>query len=218
MLIGTSLYKLFNSMIYLFFVLTCIWQFKKFFLFCPLTSLGCNVWCFIINCLVFGSSSTNASSWIVVLICIWNCFWLVAYNGATIDWWIRFDIIFSKSSCNNRSFNILHRFRFFIGSSSTPVWALLIINIKICCVFFLISLPFLLFNQLLNQFLLINWFFNLVSILITFLLHHKHRLMISILNKFIFDVLVHHVESIFNIIFCPSWHFFYYFGPFVANA
>lgn len=42
--------------------------------------------------------------------------------------------------------------------------------------------------------------------------------MISVLDEFILDVLVHHVESIFHIILRPTWHLLDDLRPLVADG
>ena len=41
--------------------------------------------------------------------------------------------------------------------------------------------------------------------------------MISIFEEFVFDILVHHVESVFRVVFCPSWHLLDYLRPLVTD-
>lgn len=90
---------------------------------------------------------------------------------------------------------------------------------EVLLLFFLFfKLNFLLFNQLLNEFLLIDLIFRLVWILVNFFLHYKYRLMCSVLNKLVFYILKHHIKSIFYIVFCSSWHFLNYFWPFISNC
>jgi len=88
---------------------------------------------------------------------------------------------------------------------------------KILLLFFLfLKLNFLLFDQLLNEFLLIDLILSLGWILVNFFLHYKYRLMCSVLNELVFNVFKHHVKSILYIVFCSSRHFFNYFWPFVS--
>ena len=90
---------------------------------------------------------------------------------------------------------------------------------KVLLLFFLfLKLNFLLFDQLLNEFLLIDLILSLGWILVNFFLHYKYRLMSSVLNELIFNVFKHHIKSILYIVFCSSRHFFNYFWPFVSNC
>ena len=42
--------------------------------------------------------------------------------------------------------------------------------------------------------------------------------MISVLYQFILNILIHHIESILDVVFCSSWHILYDFRPFVSNG
>ena len=75
-------------------------------------------------------------------------------------------------------------------------------------VFLLLSFSFLLLNELTDQLLLVKLVFHLTGVLNARFLHGKDRLVISVLDEFIFNVFVHHVESIFDIVLGSSWHLF----------
>ena len=72
----------------------------------------------------------------------------------------------------------------------------------------LLSFSFLLLNELADQLLFVKLVFYLTCILNARFLHGKDRLVISVLDEFIFNVFVHHVESIFDIVLGSSWHLF----------
>jgi hypothetical protein len=73
-------------------------------------------------------------------------------------------------------------------------------------VLLLLSFSFLLLDELSDQLLLIKLVFDLASILHARFLHRKDRLVISVLDEFIFDVFIHHIESIFDIVLGSTWH------------
>lgn len=75
----------------------------------------------------------------------------------------------------------------------------------------------LLFNKLANELFLVYLVLDLRGVLPALLLHDEHGLMGPVLNELIFDILVHHIEPIFNIILCPARHFFDDLGPLVAD-
>ena len=82
-----------------------------------------------------------------------------------------------------------------------------LVGVSLC--FFLLLLFSLLFlNQLSNKFFLVDLILNLSRILVTLFFHDEDGLMISIFYKFVFDVLIHHVEPIFNVVFGSSGHLF----------
>ena len=83
------------------------------------------------------------------------------------------------------------------------------------CFFLLLLLSFLFLNQLSYKFFLVDLILNLSRILVTLFFHDKDGLMISIFYKFVFDVLIHHVEPIFNVVFGSSGHLFYDLWPLV---
>lgn len=74
-----------------------------------------------------------------------------------------------------------------------------------------------LFDELANELFLVYRVFDLRAVLPDFLLHNKHGLMGPVLDELIFDVFVHHIESVFNVILCPARHFFDDLGPLVAD-
>jgi len=84
------------------------------------------------------------------------------------------------------------------------------------CFFLLLLLSLLFLNQLSNKFFLIDLILNLSRILVTLFFHDEDGLMISIFYKFVFDVLIHHVEPIFNVVFGSSRHLFYDLWPLVT--
>lgn len=75
----------------------------------------------------------------------------------------------------------------------------------------------LLFDELANELFLVYLVLDLRGVLPDFLLHDEHGLMGPVLNKLIFDILVHHIEPIFNVVLCPTRHFFNDLGPLVAD-
>jgi len=107
--------------------------------------------------------------------------------------------------------------RFHRGISNRFLLGGLFLQIKNFCLSFFFLIHLFLLNKLAYQLLFVNLIFYLGIILAHFLLHNKHRLVVSILYKFVFYVFVHHIETIFYIIFSSSRHFFYDFRPFVAD-
>ena len=65
-------------------------------------------------------------------------------------------------------------------------------------------------NQLQDQLLLIDFFDILILVEI-------HCVVISIFQKLILYILIHHVESVFRVVLRSTWHLFYYFCPFIAD-
>ena len=68
----------------------------------------------------------------------------------------------------------------------------------------------LLSNQLQDQLLLIDFFDILILVEI-------HCDVISIFQKLILYILIHHVESVFRVVLRSTWHLFYYFCPFIPD-
>ena len=79
-------------------------------------------------------------------------------------------------------------------------------------------LPLLFFDELPNKLLLIDLIFHLSGILNTLFLHHEDRLMVAVFDELIFDVLIHHVEPILDVVFRSARHLFDDLRPLVADG
>lgn len=69
-----------------------------------------------------------------------------------------------------------------------------------------------------NELLFVDLVLRLGVILVDLFLHDENGLMRAILDELILDIFEHHVESVFDVILSSARHFFYDFGPFVADA
>lgn len=72
---------------------------------------------------------------------------------------------------------------------------------------FLFNLSLLFLDELLDEFLLIDLVVNLILFRMRLFLHNKNGLVSPVLDEFVLDILVHHVESILDVILCSAWHF-----------
>jgi hypothetical protein len=75
-----------------------------------------------------------------------------------------------------------------------------------------------LFDELANELFLVYLILDLRGVLPALLLHDEYGLMGPVLNKLILNILVHHIEPIFNVILSPARHFFDDLGPLVADG
>ena len=204
LLLWTRFNQFLNCMIYLFLILTSVWKLQEILLFCPLRYLVDGIiWSLIVNLVLI-----ITSTWEIIFVGIRQS--IITIHSHC------FSIV--ESSILYRSF-LVHKLWFLKSLSISILRTHLILDLQTSRILFLIfKLSLFFFNQLLDKLLFIDWFFNLVCILVTLLLHNEYRLMISILNKLIFDVFVHHVESIFDIVFGSAWHFLDDFRPLVSNT
>ena len=197
-LLRTSFYQFLNRMIYLLLVLAGVAHLQEFFLCCPLR--GYCTWSVIIYVnrilVVIRCRVGHALLWLLIHICIR----VVIFKSV---------LIYSiEHLCMTSSVHWCIRTQI----SSVFTW----ISEILLLFFLLLKLNFLLFDQLLNEFLLIDLILSRGWILVNFFLHYKYRLMCSVFNELVFNVFKHHIKSILYIVFCSSRHFFNYFWPFVS--
>lgn len=182
-------------MIDLLLILTSASKLKEFLLFCPLSCLRSHVAIFVDDRVVV--KSVGVSGRFILHHIIWHGF---ALRHIIFVVWHLVECV------------AIVKIVIALGYVWTLDWLCLLSE------FFLGKLLFLFFDQLLDEFLFINLLLHNSGILTTFFAHYKHRLMVSILDELILDVLIHHVESVFDIVLSSTRHFFYDLRPFVSNG